>query len=321
MRRTFPSMPGRDRLATSAELLAAGWTHSAIDHMVSTAGQEPFPRVFVGHRGQLDRATQLQAAALWAGPATALTGVAALGLHGVHLVAEPAAWRFLAPAPHWLRTAGIAIVSKTNRMPGSMRLGGVRTATAARALADAGRFAELSPGQLRALSISVLQRRLISPQQLLEELDSGRRNGTKAVREGCRIFRTGPWSMPEAWLKRLVTAHGRLPPMVSNPRLVTSDGRFVGVPDGYFPQVGVAVQVHSRTFHDGLDSNGVDLWERTVEHDSDFGAHGIVVLGVAPSTLWCAPDRFLRRLENAVAAQVGRALPAVLIDWTGQSAA
>ncbi len=314
MRRTFPSAPGRDMLATSNELITAGWTHTAIDHMVATRGQEPFPRVFVGHRGPLDRPTLLRAAALWAGPAAALTGLAALALYRVHLVSDPAVWRFLVSAPHWRRAAGMAVLSKTKRLPDSVLINGVQVVTPARALADAGRFVELSPGQLQALTIAVLQRRLTSPHDLDHELNSGRRNGTKAVREGCRIFRTGPWSMPESWLKRLVSTRADLPLMVSNPRLVTLDGRFVGIPDGYFPQVGVAVQVHSRTFHGGLDADGVDLWERTVEHDSDFGAHGIVVLGVAPSTLWFSPERFIRRLEGAVAAQAGRPLPAVRID-------
>ena len=322
MRRVFPEKsPGRRGLATARELIESGWTHSAIDHMVATTGAEPFPRVFVNHRGPIDQATQLVAAGLWAGQAATLTGLAALELHRVFMMERPPTWRFLVPAPHWQRASGIAVLAKTERLPASTVINGVPVAVPERALADAGRFAELPPGQLRLLAISVLQRRLTSPERLEYELSAGRRNGTKAVREGCRIFRTGPWSMPEAWLKRVVAEHGRLPAMLCNPRLVSSDGQFIGVPDGYFPSVGVAVQVHSRTFHTGVDENGVDLWERTVEHDSDFGAYGIVVLGVTPSTLWQAPGRFLGRLERAVAAQAGRPLSAVRVDQPRRLAA
>lgn len=184
MRRTFPPTTGRDLLVTSGELTAAGWTHSAIAHMLATVGQEPFPRVFVGHRGPLDLPAQLRAAALWAGPAAALTGLAALALHRVHLVGDPGVWRFLVSAPHWQRAAGVAVLAKTKRLPTTMEIDGVQVVTPARALADAGRFVELSQAQLRALTIAVLQRRLTSPRDLDEELNSGRRNGTKAVREG-----------------------------------------------------------------------------------------------------------------------------------------
>jgi hypothetical protein len=314
MRRPFPPIPGRLEMATSGELITAGWTHAAIEHMAVTAGQEPFPRVFACHTGPLDQSTLLLAASLWAGSGASLTGLAALRLYRVHLLHEPTRWRFLVPAPHWQRGAGIAVLAKTERMPSTLMIEGVRVACPERALADAGRFAELPPAQLEGLAIAVLQRRLTTAQALDLELDSGRRNGTKAVREGCRTFRTGPWSLPEAWLRRLVAQRRGLPRMVCNPRLVGHDGAFIGVPDGYFPDVGVAVQVHSKTFHNGEDENGVDLWERTVEHDSDFGAYGIVVLGVAPSTLWREPGRFLGRLEHAITAQAGRALPAVRVQ-------
>ena len=143
------------------------------------------------------------------------------------------------------------------------------------------------------------------------ELRAGPRNHTKALRLGIDDFAHGAWSMPEAWLTRVVGRSG-LPPMLNNPDLLTPDGSFIGAPDGYFTSAGVAVQVHSREFHSGEDAHGADRWAATVEHDADYAAHGILVVGVVPTTLRDAPDRFLRRLSSAVSSQAGRPLPKVI---------
>ncbi|MFT3877391.1 MAG: hypothetical protein QM708_13360 [Propioniciclava sp.] len=55
--------------------------------------------------------------------------------------------------------------------------------------------------------------------------------------------------------------------MLANPTLTTTDGRRIGIPDGYFPDAGVVVQVHSRVFHDGVDADGHDRLAVTLERD------------------------------------------------------
>ena len=117
-------------------------------------------------------------------------------------------------------------------------------------------------------------------------------------------------SLPEAWLAELIETAG-LPRMLPNPELRTADGRLIGRPDGYFPAHGVAVQVHSREFHSGEAADGTDRWARTVEHDSDYAAHGILVVGVAPTTLRDDPERFLRRLVSTLEVAGRRPLPLV----------
>ena len=89
------------------------------------------------------------------------------------------------------------------------------------------------------------------------------------------------------------------------------DGELIGVPDGYLPQHGVAVQVHSRTHHSGRDAAGADRWAETVERDSAYGVHGIGLLQVTPTTLQFRPDQFLDRLDAVLSNQVGRPLPLV----------
>ena len=98
-----------------------------------------------------------------------------------------------------------------------------------------------------------------------------------------------------------------------NPRLSTPGGVLIGVPDGYLPAAAVAIQVHSRAFHAGVDEHGRDRWSATVEADARYTRHGILVVAVTPITLRYEPDRFLSTLVDVVAAQGARPLPDVRI--------
>src|SRR5690606_25256309 len=96
-------------------------------------------------------------------------------------------------------------------------------------------------------------------------------------------------------------------------RLETAEGQLIGTPDGYFEEAGVAVQVHSRTHHQGIDDQGQDRWGRTVEKDSDFVAVGVRVIGVTPWTLYSRPGWFLARLRKVVDVGLAGPRPAVTV--------
>ena len=252
-------------------------------------------------------------AALWAGESALLTGLAGLTAHGLGRPFTQPAIRFLVFAPSWVRSAGVASLVRTTRpLPEATKVGLLSVAPPARCLLDAARYREASPQRLRGLTIKALQKRLLTRSEVLAEIRGGRRNHTKAVRDGVADFGQGAWSLPEAWCRELVVQCD-LPPMLPNPRLTTLAGDFIGRPDGYFPDAGVAVQVHSREFHDGEDADGVDLWARTVAHDADYAAHGILVVGVAPSDLREMPGRFIRQLRGAIESRRGLPAPRVLV--------
>lgn len=82
------------------------------------------------------------------------------------------------------------------------------------------------------------------------------RGTTEGVRRGLEAFTDGAWSRPERVLADLCQVEG-LVGMVANPT-VWAGGRRLGVPDGFFPESGVVVQVHSRRHHQGLDDAGGD---------------------------------------------------------------
>lgn len=313
MRRFFPDLPGQAGLCTREQLKSAGWTKAAIAHLTATVGRELYRDVFVSHRGPLDAWTNLVGAQLWAGPHAWLTADAALAARRIVDLGRVSTIRFLVPSPHWCAVSGNAMLVRTRRaFPAPERRGVLSLVPLPRALLDASRYETFSRSEIRALTIKVLQRGLTTPGALTDELKGGRRNWTKAVRQGLDDFQTGAWSLPEVWLGRICRQAG-LPPLLQNVELRTLSGELIGVPDGYFADQGVAVQVHSRQYHDGEDDLGADLWERTVEHDSDFAAHGITVVGVAPTTLRDAPSRFLVRVTGALSAQQGRPRPQVVI--------
>ena len=94
--------------------------------------------------------------------------------------------------------------------------------------------------------------------------------------------------------------------MWANPQLWVGNRR-LPTPDGWFDDVALAVQVHSRQFHSGhLD------WEATVGADAEFVEHGIPVLAVTPRQIARSPDDVVARIERAHAAASLRPRPLVV---------
>lgn len=299
----FPEVGGQCGLATALQLKQAGTTPDALTHLAAT-GRRVVRGVYAPTKGPWSADVLLMAGLLWAGPRAALTGARALALHGVELPRAPVATRFLVPASHRSRRSARGYVTvRTRSMPATMVRGGVRVASLERALVDAGRFAEFTRAELKGLTLAVLQRRLSTDDRLATELEGGWNGGVAGVRDGVLAHRAGAWSVPEAVLQDAVERCADLPPMLANPRLETLAGEFIGVPDGFFPDAGVVVQVHSRAYHDGVDLEGNDQWAATVERDNEYTYHGLVVVPVTPETI---RDRLDAYLEGLVANVDGR---------------
>lgn len=298
----FPSIPGQHGLATYRQLRDRGWTEAQIRHRRETVWQTPYPRVVAPHRGPLPGGGLLIAIALWAGEQSVLTGLVALNEYGVK-VPTPRGAIFLTPAAGRARAHDEARVVRTWRMPDVARRDGpLAVAPAARALVDAACMEKVRPGDLEALAITLLQRRLATPEALDGELWHRPHRQVAPVKAGLDAFTDGAWSRPEAVLRRLWDARPELPLLETNVRLVhRPTGRFVGCPDGWLPTLGVAIQVHSRQFHQGVDDQGGDRWADTVEKDSALVGVGIRVLGVTPWTLHARPRRFFDRVEGLAA--------------------
>lgn len=302
----FPLSPQHPGLATTRELHDAGWSDRMIEHFAAHRGVRLFPRVYCEHRGTLTDQQLLVAAHLWAGPGTALTGAMALRARGLPLPGPPDFIRFLTRAAGRRRSFRGVTLARTRTAWVAEPIEGVPTVGVARALADLGLYAEYPRSSLQALTISALQRGLTAPDAVERELISSNHQRILAIGDAVRAFRAGAWSVPEKRLAELVASSETLPAMLTNPRLATLDGRFVGRPDAYFDDAGVAVQVHSRQFHEGFAADGRDLWAATVEKDNRLREFGVVVVGVTPTTLVEGPGAFVAQLEHIVRMNAGR---------------
>lgn len=191
---------------------------------------------------------------------------------------------------------------------------------ATRALADAAQYETLSGERAEDLAIATLQRGLGTPEDLEAELWQRQHSLVEGLRVGLAAFRNGAWSRPEATLRAVVTGVPGLPELFTNCRLETLDGTFVGMPDGYLPAAGTAVQVHSRTHHQGTDREGGDRWAHTVERDSAMVGQGVRVVQVTPWSLYRRPQVFVRRLVAVVAHGLAAPPPPVrLLTRDGRS--
>lgn len=282
---TFPLIPGQLGLATVAQLAQAGFTKSMLRPLIA-AGRRPMRGVYSATPGPFPPDVMLMAATLWAGPRAVLTGARALQQHGLEVSPQPTLTRFLVPDDLRPRKNAQGFITVRTRRPPLVRpLGNIPTAAVERALVDAARAGELSGPRCEAQTLAVLQRGLTTVDRIAEQLEGIQGVRTRDVLGAVVAFRDGAWSRPESTLLDAIRADERLPAILANPTLLTPAGVKIGVPDGYFPDEGVVVQVHSREYHDGIDPEGVDLWARTLVHDVDYQRHGLGVVPVAPRTI------------------------------------
>lgn len=313
--RTFPRVRGQGRLATTAQLRDAGWSSAAILHASHRTIQPLYRGVFADHRGPIDDDARLVAAYLWAGPEVALlTGIGALRRAGLTVNGSDELL-FLVPDTRRGRKVKGVRTQRTRRLrPGVRRVGCVPLAPIARALCDAARYQKLGGDNLRAATIAALQRDFTSPAALSAELAEGEPHPLlRGVEESVATFARGAWSLPEAALGEAVRGDPMLGAMIFNPRLETRAREFIGTPDGYLVASGVAVQVHSKRHHSGHDDHGNDQWSRTVEGDTAYPMHGIIVVGVTPNSLSSQPSTVTARLRRVVERAPARDLSHIVV--------
>ena len=311
----FPDIPGQMGLASTRQLLKAGASEWDLTQL-ALRGQRVVRRVYRSGTGELTSNQMLVAGSLWAGPHAVMTGAHALAAHGLvdadDLEVRP---RFLVPAQHRARRNALGMTSeRTRSMPRSLLRAGVPVATPERALVDTAHRRELTASQLKLLTMTVLQRRRTTLARLEAEIAALGDANTGPLQDGMLGFRKGAWSPPEETLVAAVAADDRFPPMLANPLLDDLEGRLVGRPDGYFPDAGVVVQVHSRAFHTGKSDDGRDRWATTLVRDADYQTYGLVVVPVAPETLDNDLPSFLSTLLLILEAHRGQGAGRVLVQ-------
>lgn len=255
------------------------------------------PGVVLLHPGQPTADQRLSAALLLAGPESWLAGATAAALHGITKSEPGEPVHVLVPAPRTPRQVGWVSIRRTHLLDERIvERGCLRFSCRARSVVDAAADAR-DPAAARALIISALQRRLVRLDDVQHWVEARRPNGRLVLRRAVAEAAAGAWSVPEADLARLLGRSRSLPPAWANPELTDAQGCRLTSPDLWLDDVGLAIMVHSREYHEAdLD------WDSTVERDTDLSSCRIIVVGVTPGSIAREPERVLARIETAYAA-------------------
>jgi hypothetical protein len=279
-------------LATRAQLYELGVTQEALRWRLGRSWTAVLGSVVSGSRERLSTQQRLVAAQLECGPQGVVTGVHACLVHGLTGVPGNRLVQVLVPMNLRARRVGWVDVQRTRRPdPRATRRGLLTVASLPRAVMDAARAAR-GLDEARSVVLEAVQRRLCSLDELGEELAAGPRRWSAFARRALDDATDGAWSVPEAHLRRACAASRRLPTATPNPVLV-AHGVTLLSPDLWFDDVALAVMVHSRRHHEGVQD-----WERTVERDGELTQHGVTVLAFTPRSIATDLERVVATIER-----------------------
>jgi hypothetical protein len=302
----------QDGVIARAQAFECAMTESAVRHRLLPDGpwQVVLPGVFLTSRGTMTGRQRNLAAFLYAGKhpgeAIAVTGPAALTWHRIRVSVSGAGDVDVLVKPRCgRRNAGFARLHPTSVMPSvAFGDGALTYAPPARAVADTVR--QLSePADIRAVVAAGVQQGRVQVWQLAEELTQGPVRGSAGLRRALAEVAEGVRSTAEADLVRLIRRH-RLPMPMLNPCLFIG-GKFLAMPDAWWPQAGVAVEVDSREWHLSPAE-----WEQTMARHARMSAHGIIVLHYPPSRIRAAGREVAAEIRSALDAARGRPLQPIL---------
>ncbi|HUW17165.1 MAG TPA: hypothetical protein VMW94_08800 [Actinomycetes bacterium] len=316
-RRSFEDFASLDHLAHVQEGIVLAWqlrelgiNSSTISDWTRTGGRwrRLLPGTYLVMPGEPTTTQQMRAALLYAGRTAVLTGVTAAAVHGlrklpcspcspVHVSLDFARHR---------STAGFVLVERTRRPIEPTTVAGFPVAPLPRALFDASRRIAHRP-QTRALILEAIQRRLVTAEQLRDEVDAGQRRWTALLRDTLKDSTSGVQSAEEARFRDGYLAAG-LPEPLWNPTLLTREGTFIARPDAYLGSVGLAIEIDSREHH-AADHD----WEVTLERHARLTAAGVVVIHVVPRRYRREPDVVHREILATLTHLDGRPAPDVVV--------
>jgi very-short-patch-repair endonuclease len=278
------------------QALGCGLSLATLRHNLREDGpwQILLPGIYLASTGKATVGQREVAALLHAGPGSVMTGLAALHHHAIRAPVELIV-DVLVPAQRKRRDSGFVRLHRTTRMPvGACTSGVVRYAPAPRAVADAARLLT-DIRDVRAMVADAVQQGRCLPQALMAELKDGPLQNSARLRQVLGEIADGIRSAAEADL-RMLLKRARLPDPVFNARLFSGEA-YIGAPDCWWPDAGVAVEVDSREWH--LSPRG---WEQTMSRRARMSAHGIIVLHFTPRQIRTQPKLVADTIRSALKA-------------------
>ncbi|AGM09567.1 hypothetical protein AORI_6985 [Amycolatopsis keratiniphila] len=212
-----------------------------------------------------------------------------------------------------MRSVKFAIIERTIAMPERRVLEGVPLAAPARAVLDGvRRIRDLDP--VRALLIEAIETGLCTVDELSAELESGSRRGTALPRAVLRELAADVKSVPEAASLAIWEKAG-LPLAERNVKIYDAFGNYIGKPDSWCDELGMAWEVDSYAFHFGRDA-----YRKTLHRNNRYAAAGIIVVQTLPSRIRDEPAKVIAELRAAAEAAARRPRPDVTVVRTDRAA-
>lgn len=286
----------QDSVVSRGQLLSFGMTDNAMQYRLRRGGpwQTLLPGVYLGASGVPSLSQKEMAALLYAGPGSVVTGPMALMHHSIRSgsVVEDVI-DVLVPAGRQRLSTGFARLHRTARMPAQVLFSGpVRLALVPRAVADTVRQ-HTDLRNVRAVIADAVQLGRCTVRQLAEELGNGPIRGSAMFRSVLGEVADGIRSTAEGDLRDLILT-ARLPMPLFNASLYDGDV-FLGKPDAWWKDAGVAGEVDSRAWHLSPED-----WDRTRRRHAVMSAAGIIVLHFSPREIRREPALVAQRLRDAL---------------------
>lgn len=285
----------QQQVVTRGQLLAAGIDDMAICRRTKKGlYQRVLPAIYALVTGTLTDEQRRIAAALYAGPAAQVTGLAALAWYGFRYAPATDKVHLIVPHQTRRRSAGHAVVQRTLAFDDKARTTALyQVCSPARAVVDACR--ELRDLRtVRALVAEAVQRPFTDLKSLDEEVRRAKRSRTALVRRALADVLAGIRSTAEGDLRDCLAVSRVLPEIRWNVTLVAADGTQLPTPDGWIAEAALALEVDSQEFH----FSAAD-WRRTLDRHNLLGRHGVLVLHFTPTEIRADPARVRRLVEDA----------------------
>lgn len=301
MRELRELLYSQDGVVSRGQLIKLGVTDSYIRHQLTTMHWCALATgVYLTGAGSGSMGTQTQrarAAILSCGPGSIVTGTAGMRLHGVETPADPQVHALIDHASRRVSSRLVRPI-RTRELPHAVSIRGIPVAPLARCAIDACKGISALDEVRSRLAAPVQQRRCEAVALLAAAFDVGRVG--PVVSAGLSEIADGVRSAPEGRVRKLVLSSD-LPPPLWNPSLYSSDGVLIAIPDAYWEDAGVAIEVESRQYHFNPAS-----WERTLARRALMSSYGILVVQCPPSRLKRDSAGFLQEVTRAHAMGISR---------------
>lgn len=281
-----------ERVVTHSQLVEVGVPLSTICSRIGTPGpwQRLHPGVVLGHTGQPSARELLLGALAYSGDGAVLTGMSALRLHGVRALPRSQDIHVLLPHEQRRQARTGLTIERTRHLPEPLERAGLPVAPVARAVIDACRSLD-SLDDVRGVIADVVQTRRCTVAEVEVALGRAARQRTAVPRHVVQEVAAGVRSVAEAKVRVVFSRHGIVQPSW-NWSLHTLDGGHVVTPDGWWAEIGAALQIDSMAWH--LSPSG---YKRTQRLERALSIHDVPFLPIAPSDIFTDELGFVEQVR------------------------